>query len=333
MTRVVNVAEIAADDWRFVADDIPATDWQFHSSAPKNAIERLIRRPNIARYRAAIAAAKDARFASVVVSHMPVITAVTAMAMKQTHAKARHLAVSFNFTSLPTSVRLRIMKQAIRGVDRFLVYSRAEQRLYPDLFELEPERFDFMHWPMAVPAGDQPPLVEGPYICAAGGEGRDYGTLVKAMRGLSDIPLVIVARPGLVDTSDLPPNVRVLTNIPVEQFWTVVKHSTISVLPLRDAETNCGHITLTGSMLLGRSVVATRSSGIADYVTDLETGWLCHPRDPDALAHGIRTVWDDESLRAVLAERGHAFATVACNEANMRRYVADYIAADLPPSR
>ncbi|MGH6780632.1 MAG: glycosyltransferase [Sphingomonadaceae bacterium] len=328
--RVVNVAELAQPGWRFMADEIDRPDiaWSFHSATPQNAIERLIRRPRIARYRAALVAAIDARQADVLISHMPIVSAVTASAMRLAGAKARHLAVSFNFTDLPAGRRLNYMRGALQGVDRFLVYSRAEQRLYPELFGLDPARFDFLHWPMEVPPSDGAlPPCAGPYICAMGGEARDLATLAAAMRRLPHVPLVIVTRPGAIDANGLPSNVRLVHNLPLGAFWDVVRHARISVVPLRNGETNCGHITLVGSMLLGRAIVATRSAGIADYVEDGETARLCAPRDPDALAAAIDEVWTDASLRERLAERGRAFATEMCDGRRMADYVRRYLEA------
>lgn len=326
--RVVNMAELAGPDWRFVADEIdrPDIEWRFHCATPNNAIERLIRKPRIARYRAAVAAACDARGADALLSHLPVATAAVAEATGWTGASPRHLAISFNFTSLPTGAKLAFMRRALRRVDRFLVYSRAEQQLYPALFGLDPVRFDFLHWPMTVPAtsGDAP--LAQPYICAVGGEARDYATLIAAMRGLPEVPLVIVTRPGVVDAASLPANVHLLHNLPNARFWNVVRHSRLSVVPLRDAETNCGHITLVGSMLLGRAIVATRSSGIADYVADGETARVCDPGDPEALRAAIAEVWNDDGLRGRLAEHGRQFATDVSDSRHMAAYVGRYLA-------
>lgn len=326
--RVVNVAELAAPGWRFVADeiDLPDVDWRFHSAAPRNLLERIVRKPRISRYRAAFGAARDARGATAVLSHMPIMTAAVARAMRRSGAKARHLAVSFNFTDLPHGPRLRLVKDALRDVDRFIVYSTAEKHLYAQLFDINPDRLDFMHWPMATPEiSNGPPPIADPYICAVGGEARDYRTLVDAMRALPDVPLVIVTRPGRIDEATLPANVRLLHNLPVREFWNVVRHSTLSVVPLRDGETNCGHITLVGSMLLGRPIVVTRSAGIADYVKDGETGVMCEPANADAMAAAIRELWQNDPLRGQLGRDGQLFAERVSDSGHMSQYIARYL--------
>lgn len=326
--RVTNVAELASEAWRFVADEIdrPDLEWNFYSSTPQSTLERLVRKPRLARYRAALQAANSARNATALISHMPVITAATAQAMRWSGASSRHLAISFNFTDLPTGSRLAYMRRAFRHVDRFLVYSTAEQKLYPQLFNIDPSRFDFMHWPMDRPAIDDKPLpLNTPYISAVGGEARDYHTLIEAMRELPSINLVIVTRPGMIDRQKLPPNITLFTNLPGDQFWGTVQRSEFTIVPLRDENTNCGHITIMGSMLLQCPIIATRSNGIADY-TGAGRARLTEPGDPRALREAIASLWSAPVERRRLAHEGHMFASRVASVDNMRQYVSDFLA-------
>ena len=306
--RIVNVAELAAPGWRFVADEVPG-DWRFHNATPRNAVERLIRRPRLARYRAALAAAVQAHDTDVLLSHMPIMTAATADISRLLGRRPRHMAISFNFTDLPNGRRRTWMARALRRVERFLVYSRAEARLYPELFGLPPQRFHFLHWPMATPvAGPRPAFLPAEYAIAAGGEARDHATLIAAARLLPQVPLVIATRPGLVDRAALPPHVTLAENLAGPDFWAAVAHARLSLVPLRDERTNCGHITLVGSQLLGSPIVATRSAGIADYVEDGVNATLVPPHDPAALAVAIEALWSDGALRRRFTATGLALA-------------------------
>ena len=56
----------------------------------------------------------------------------------------------------------------------------------------------------------------------------------------------------------------------------------------------------------GVPVVATRSGGIADAVSDEHDGLLVQPGDPEALARAVTRLWDDEALRSRLAGNGRA---------------------------
>jgi glycosyltransferase involved in cell wall biosynthesis len=51
-------------------------------------------------------------------------------------------------------------------------------------------------------------------------------------------------------------------------------------------------------------IVATRTGGIPEVVSDGQTGLLVPPRDPDALARAILTLYNDRELAGRMAERG-----------------------------
>lgn len=326
--RVVNVAELAPRGWRFVADEIskPGLDWRFHSSQPRNALERIVRYPKLSRYRAAWETASDSRGAAAVISHMPIVTAATAEAMQWRRSKSMHLAVSFNFTDLPSGPKLAFMRRSLQNVDRFIVYSTAEKQIYSDLFRIDSERFHFMHWPMDVPIVSAAPMsIDRPYISAVGGEARDYQTLIEAMRGLSDIELVIVTRPGVVSNISLPSNITILTDVSNDQYWGIVNESEFTILPLRDSQTNCGHITLVGSMLLNKAIIVTESSGIADYTGNGERATVIPPRDRDALRHAIEIMWNDQEKRDSIARAGYEFASKRSAPDSMVDYVKHFL--------
>ena len=56
------------------------------------------------------------------------------------------------------------------------------------------------------------------------------------------------------------------------------------------------------AMATGLPIVASRVSGMQDCLTDEQSGLLCDPESPDALAAQLRRVIDDPSLRARLGQ-------------------------------
>jgi glycosyltransferase involved in cell wall biosynthesis len=58
------------------------------------------------------------------------------------------------------------------------------------------------------------------------------------------------------------------------------------------------------AMAASRPVVATSVGGTADAVIDGETGFLVPPRDPAAMAAGLRRLLDDEQLRRTMGRAG-----------------------------
>lgn len=63
-------------------------------------------------------------------------------------------------------------------------------------------------------------------------------------------------------------------------------------------------IVLLEAMAAGLPVVATRVGGVPDVVVEGETGLLVPPADPEALAHAMDRLLEDDSLRATLGRAG-----------------------------
>ncbi len=315
--QVINVAEIAAPDWTFIERDYAGEGvaWRYFSASPRNALERRIQRPKIGRYRACWQATRTlCRPDDLVISHLPRTTHWQSVFMNAMGRTQRHLAFSFNFTELPEGRTRAQMTRSFQRVERFVVYSDFERRLYADHFQLPIERFQRLYWAMDTPESDpafQPPWPT--YYCAAGGEGRDYGTLLRAFAQMPQRHLVIVTRPQALAGLEVPPNVHVFYNLPSPQFWALVQGSKALIVPLRDDVTPCGHITLVGAMKLGRPLISTFSHGTVDYIRPEENALVTAPRDPAALAAAVERLDGDPALQQRLGATGHAFAQANCS--------------------
>ncbi len=121
----------------------------------------------------------------------------------------------------------------------------------------------------------------GDYVFAGGGAGRDFATLVEAVRG-TDVRLqlvVIRAAPGwrsAVERRRARPGAA--GPLPRTDGGRSVR-----VIPLVARDSPHGQTTLVQALALGLPIVATRSVGIVDYVEDGEKGYLVEPGDVGAL--------------------------------------------------
>jgi glycosyltransferase involved in cell wall biosynthesis len=262
--RLLNVTDLAPAGAEFV--DLPG--WvvrEDFSGLPKNLIERLTRRPNLARHRAAWSAARRSEGA-ILVSHLPRMTAALAAACGALGSRSPHLAFSFNFTDLPTGLEKIRLQVAFARVDRFLVFSQFEKDLYSAHFQLDPERVRQITWTQAIPKiSDTPsPMARFSYVAAIGGEGRDFDILLKAAAQLPHIGFAIVARPGAVP-SRVPANVHVFENLPAESTWRIAADSAAVLVPLKSPTTCCGQITIVSAQLLGIPVITSASLATREY--------------------------------------------------------------------
>src|SRR5690606_7639465 len=215
---VVNVGETSAADEPFI--DLPTlaerpVTWHRHSGLPQNLIERVVRRPRLSRYRAALAAARDARDCDAIISHLPRMSAAVADAGRGLRSRAAHLAFSFNFTELPTGRTRARLSSSLSYVDQFCVYTRFEAGLYADALKLDAARFEPVTWTQDIPpVGHLPPdlTFHRPYVVAVGGEGRDFATLMEAARATPTLQYVVIARPTAA-LAHPPANVRVIFNV------------------------------------------------------------------------------------------------------------------------
>lgn len=306
--KIVNCAEMPSQgDEIFLENKIqdPKIEWSFFENAATNRTESVLQKIKLLRFYVCwqtVLKAKQTQ-ADCIITHLPRVTCWTAFFANLLNINTPHLAFSFNFTDLPTGLRRKIMTYAFQKVDRFVVYSTAEKKLYTDYFKIPSERIDFLPWAMQTPSSPtNEPLIKGDYICAVGGEGRDYGSLVQAMVDLPNIPLAIVCRPHSLNGLSLPSNVQVFTNLSVNDYWNIVQFSKFSVIPLRDKETNCGHISIVGSLLLGKPLVTTFSDGTIDYVFPDKNALVSPPQNPEYLKENIYKLWTDSLLYERLSE-------------------------------
>lgn len=302
---IINIAENPPADWVFLKEKInnDFLIWHFFDAIPRNFFENIVRKPRISRIRAAMYAALNAKKvnARLIISHGPNITLWTALFCWLFNVKSKHIAFSFTFTKLPNGLIKHLMKFAFRSVEKFTLYSDVERTLYANYFNLPLDRFDYLPWTMDTPITEDKTTVGQAYVSAAGGEGRDYDTLIKAFEDL-DINLVIIARPESLKHRTIPSNVQLLTNVPLSKYWSIIKESKFTIVPMMSRATNCGHGTIVGAFALSKPVITTYSYATEDYVIDNYNGLISEPGDAKGLADNIRRLWHDDELCSLMSK-------------------------------
>jgi glycosyltransferase involved in cell wall biosynthesis len=315
---VVCCSEIDDPNWRWLEPAlVDICHFQFVRCAPRNVLEKRFRILNLSRIRGCFEAVMLARrtHADVVVTHGPTLAAWCALFGFIFSLRATILAHSFNFTELPNLLKRVVFSLAFKRVDRFVVFSTAEKTVYANAFGVPESRFEFVHWGVRPPnVIGPPPSNSGNYICAIGGNARDYTTLISAARQLPDILFVLVVRPFNLAGVDLPPNVAVHINLSVEASMNVLCYSRFMVLPLVNSVVPCGHVTIVAAMHLGKAMIVTASVGVSDYVKQGENSLLVPPVDINSLVQAMRALWSDSQLCGRLGESGQMFALRECTE-------------------
>lgn len=315
--RFINASDLAGPDWRFLAPvcDDPDLIWDAVSGRPRNRLERAIRRPSLARWRAATEAARAARAArgpALLVSHLPLMAAATNVMRRALCPGVPQVAFAFNFTDLPRGRRRALLARTLRGIEEFVVFSRFERPLYAAELGIPEARIRFLPWAMERPVpGPENPLpaevTAAGYLSAIGGEGRDYALLAEVMRQRPGLRMVVVARPYSIAGIAFPANVTVFTNLPGPVTWRIAADSRALAIPLRTEETACGHITMVGARLLGLPLIVTRSRGVEDYVS-AETALVVPAGDGAALGAALDRIGAEPQAVARMAAAAQARA-------------------------
>jgi len=207
---------------------------------------------------------------------------------------------------------------ALSGIDRFVVYSGVEQDLYPQIFSLPANKFDIVLWGIRPPEADMAtPFEGGDYICAIGGNARDYETLVEAARQLPHMRFVLVVRPDSLQGLHLPLNITVHVDLSYGAAMNVLKYSRFMVLPLANSSVPCGHVTLVAAMHLAKATIVTDSLGVRDYARDGDNALLVEAGSIESLITAISRLWENPLLCNRLAENGEKFAASECTEDNI----------------
>ena len=309
----------------------PGLLWEHISAPVPGKLARRLPGPSFSRIRAGLQA--RTRLAAIpfdlLVSHGP---RMSYYMQRIANPAIPHLAWSFNFTDLPTGYRLDAMRRSFAKIDRFISFSRVECPLYAQLFEVPIDRFKFAYWGVNPPIrAPLPRRIAQPYFAALGGEARDYVTLCDAARRMPHLHFAAVVRPHSLRELDVPDNMRIFVNLPLEEAWSIVWHAEAAIVPLRDAQTPNGHVTLVGGMHLGKAQIVTDSSGVADYLEQRETALLVPPRDPASLARAIEELADNRALGERIGAAAQAFAARHCTEqSTVDAFHAELI--DLVPS-
>jgi hypothetical protein len=255
-----------------------------------------------------------------VITVFPQLAACVGMRKRLTLGSRRPiLAWSFNLGQLYHGMKGRLAKFALSRVNRFVCHSRREMVQYSEWLELPPERFEFVPLPRGIHAIEHEEEREQPFIVAMGSAKRDYATFFEAVKRLK-IRTTVVAASHAVAGLAVPENVEVKSGLSEKECLNLSQRARLNVVPIDNAQTASGQITVIDAMALGRPIIASRCMGTEDYIDDGRTGILVEPKDVEQMTATIARLWDDQATRAKLGETARAQALQQySNEAVGRR--------------
>lgn len=208
--------------------------------------------------------------------------------------------------------QLHLDDEQLAQVDRNIVYSRAwleGQRpavRRGAIFTPLPADGDFEG---ALRAAERGNGSEPRYVVAGGGAGRDFGSLIDALRGTEVLLEILTFSPETLGwEGELPPNCRVLWRMPPARFLERLAGAAFVVVPLREPDSDFGQTTVVQALSLGKAVIATRCPGVIDYIEHGTEGLLVEAGDSAAYREAVLQLATAPDLLAACEEHARARA-------------------------
>jgi len=107
----------------------------------------------------------------------------------------------------------------------------------------------------------------------------------------------------------------------------ILAGATLSVVPLKDASTGAGHMTIVSAMQLGIPQVITRFPTVNDYFKHKVHGLFVTPNSRTSLREAIRYLWSHPDERSRMSEAATTFAAEWLTEEASQRHLLDYLTA------
>lgn len=211
-------------------------------------------------------------------------------------------------------------KLAGRGVDAFMVWSSREIEAYSGTFGIPRSKFVFV--PYHTTADPGVAASEGDYIFSGGNFGRDYPTLIEAVRGLPVKVFIASTRPELFAGLQISENVDV-RGYSGRGFREKMAGCRISVVAL-DARLlhSGGQQTFLNSMWYGKPTIVTDPEGAADYIRHGDDGLLVPCGDRAALRQAILTLLEDPEAARRMGLRAREKAEDYSTEEHFKKIVS-----------
>lgn len=216
-----------------------------------------------------------------------------------------HVTIGHRLSTRKKQMFFQLLK-AQRRLDKIFVYAQAQGDWALDRLRLAPERLalipfhadDRFYRPLARP-------IVPNQICSAGLEWRDYPTLIEAVATMPEISVKLAAASPWSKHKDqtegraLPPNVdaRRYDYLALRGLYA---ESSFVVVPLRETDFQAGVTTILEAMAMGKAVIATRTQGQTDVITDGVNGLTVAPGDVAGLRQAIMRLQNDPVLREKL---------------------------------
>lgn len=214
-----------------------------------------------------------------------------------------------------------ILKITSKSIDRFIVWAKQDIESFTRTFEIPREKFMFVPYHTTLDSVDLNSC-SGEYIFSGGNEGRDYETLLLAVKGLPLKLLIASTRPELFAHMAIPENVEI-KGFSHEEYLRKMAGCLINVVSLESGGLRTGgHQTYLNSMWLGKPTIVNDPDGACDYIEHMHDGFLVGPKDPKALRKAIEFLLSRRDIMNEIAIRAARKAKHYSTEEHFKKIIS-----------
>ena len=223
-----------------------------------------------------------------------------------------------NSNSLYHYLKKIIFKIADFSVVRYVVWATREIEAYSRVFGLSREKFTFIPYHHTINDLDVE-ATHGDYLFSGGNFGRDYRTLIEAVRGLPKNLLIASNRPELFEGMEIPNNVTI-KGFTHDEYLKKMAGCCINIVALAPNLLHAGgQQTFLNSMYFGKPTIVLDPEGASDYIRDGVDGILIEPGNPAKLRAAIRDLLDNPGKAVSIGARGRERALQHSTESHFEK--------------
>jgi len=193
-------------------------------------------------------------------------------------------------------------KIILKSVTKVIVFSRKQQSLHAATFDEPVDKFPFVPFHTTMRKLELN-VTEGDYIFAGGDTGRDYKTLIEAIRGLPYKLIIAALQRNHFSNIDIPENVSIVT-VNTDEFMQLIAGSRAMALPLYGGVLQAGgQQTFLNAMAMGKTVIIADSNSAEEYIENGVDGIIVEPKNISEMRDSIIRVMENKEKCVQMGEK------------------------------
>jgi glycosyltransferase involved in cell wall biosynthesis len=223
-------------------------------------------------------------------------------------------------------LRQRIFSWAVSKVDGIVAISQAESDALKVKFPHLRDKIIFLHEATDIDYFSPSNEPEENYIISVGNYGRDFKTVVEAVKGMN-IELKLATKLIKKNDSTLPKNVNAGLYSHSEMM-DLYKRSKAVVIGLDVNEKyfdSVGTLSIGEAFAMGKTTIVSHTKSMESYVEDGENALFVKLKDVDSMRNAIKKVIDDNNLRLRIGKNARDYAVKYLDPEIFASKLADFL--------